>query len=70
MSHLSEEAAGINMLKELQATETVARSLLADNDKQKRLFLLDRRLYRVTAERITDPAEIEAATRQMFGCRG
>lgn len=62
---LATEAAGISMLQEQQAIDVVVQSLLADSDRKERHCLINRQLYRITAERITDPEEIEAATRQI-----
>ncbi|WP_456267683.1 hypothetical protein M1D97_10475 [Kushneria sp. AK178] len=63
------EAAGISLLQEQQAIDIVVQSLLADADKKERHCLINRQLYRITAERLTEPAEIEAATHQIVGDR-
>ncbi|WP_445621307.1 hypothetical protein ACUN8C_05735 [Kushneria sp. Sum13] len=61
--------AGTGYLREQAALEDVVNALLADSDLQERTFMHDRQLYRVTAQRLTDAADIKAATSQMFGGR-
>lgn len=61
--------AGTGYLREQAALEGVVNALLADSDLQERAFMHGRQLYRVTAQRLTDAADIEAATAQTLGCR-
>lgn len=54
----------MDLLAERAALQQTIEALLTDTDRQHRLVLLDHRVYRVTAERITDPVELEKAVQE------
>ncbi|WP_299259814.1 hypothetical protein [uncultured Kushneria sp.] len=54
----------MDLLAERAALQQTIEALLTDTDRQHRLVLLDHTVYRVTAERITDPQELEQAVQE------